>query len=233
MRYSKFIVITLAAVTWTALLATDASAQSRGHSGGGGHAGGARSGGGHAGGGGGQVVGRAVPRGGGGVRVDGHSYGSRVVVTPRGGVHAPLHSYYYPYYGYGYGYGYGYRPGLSIGFSFGYPYYGYGYPYAYGISYGGYYPYGYAYGAYPAYGAAVYRGDVYGGIRIQGAARGAQVYVDGYYAGVVDDFDGTFQRLSLDQGPHTIEVRAPGAPPLTYDVNVQPGQTVTIHANVR
>src|SRR3954464_13326542 len=104
MRYSKFIVITLAAVTWTALLATDASAQSRGHSGGGGHAGGARSGGGHAGGGGGQGGGRAVSRG--GAPVDGHSYGWRVVVTPRRAVHAPLHSYYYPYYGYGSRYGY-------------------------------------------------------------------------------------------------------------------------------
>jgi hypothetical protein len=32
----------------------------------------------------------------------------------------------------------------------------------------------------------------------------AAVYVDGYYAGVVDDFDGFFQRLPLPPGPHEI-----------------------------
>jgi hypothetical protein len=74
---------------------------------------------------------------------------------------------------------------------------------------------------------------VTGGVRIQGAPRNAQVFVDGSYAGVVDDFDGTFQRLPLEPGSHEIEIRAPGLPPMTYDVNVQPGQTVTIHANVR
>jgi hypothetical protein len=238
MHYSKNIAIALAAVVCSTLLVTDAAAQSRGRSGGG------RSGSGR-----GPSVGRAVPRGGGGggARVQsprgdrGRSYGSSRVISPRVIVRAPLRSYYYPYYAY--------RPGLSIGLygRFGYPYYGYGYgyPYAYGYSYGGYYPYGYGgygygygsygYGSYGygSYGSGSYRGDLYGGVRIQGAARGAQVYVDGYYAGIVDDFDGTFQRLSLEEGPHEIELRAPGLPPLTYDVNVQPGQTVTIHANVR
>jgi len=55
------------------------------------------------------------------------------------------------------------------------------------------------------------------------------VYVDGYYAGIVDDFDGPFQRLELEAGTHQVEVRAPGLPPLQYDVNVQPGRTLTIH----
>jgi hypothetical protein len=227
MRYSKPIVIVLAVVC-TAVFAADVGAQSRGRSGG------SRGGSGR-----GPSIGRAVPRSGGGPRVQaprgGRSYGSRVYVSPRVVVRAPLRSYYYPYYGYGYGY----RSGVSLGLNFGRPYYGYGYgyPYAYGYSYGGYYPYGYgAYGGVAAAGYGGYgnyRGDLYGGIRIQGAARGAEVYVDGYYAGIVDDFDGTFQRLSLEEGPHQVELRAPGFPPLTYDVNVQPGRTVSIHANVR
>jgi hypothetical protein len=149
---------------------------------------------------------------------------------------APLRSYYYPYYGY--------RSGLSIGlygaygygypYSYGYPYGAYGYPYgAYGSSYGGYYPAGYGYGGY-GYGSGYgYRDSAYGGVRIQGAVRKAEVYIDGYYAGIVDDFDGTFQRLELEPGAHEIEIRAPGFPPVTYDVNVQPGQTLTVHANVR
>jgi hypothetical protein len=222
MRYSKSVVIVLAAVVCTTVFAADADAQSRGRSGG--------SRGGH---GGRPTVGRAVPRGGGGPRsysprIDrGRSYGSRVFVSPRVVVRAPLRSYYYPYFGY--------RPGLSIGFYSGY---GYGYPYryrypygAYGYSYG-YYPSGYGYYGYGG-GYGGYRGSAYGGVRIQGAVREAEVYVDGYYAGIVDDFDGAFQRLELEDGAHEIEIRAAGFPPLTYDVNVQPGQTMTLHANVR
>jgi hypothetical protein len=226
MRYSKSITVLLAAVVCTTVFAADAAAQSRGRSGGG------RSGGGR-----GPTVGRAVPRSGGGPgrivgRSDrgGRSYGgSRVIVAPRVFVGRPLRSYYYPYYG---GYGYPYRYGLSLGFygRYGYPY-GYGYPYygyPYGYSYGGYYPAGYGYGGYDGY-----RGAEFGGVRIEGAVRNAEVYVDGYYAGIVDDFDGAFQRLELESGAHAIEIRAPGFPPLTYDVNVQPGQTLTLHANVR
>ena len=133
-------------------------------------------------------------------------------------------SYGYPYRGY---YGYGY-PGFSIGFGFGYPYaygyYGYGYPY-----YGYGYPYGYGVAPY-GYVAPAY--DAYGGVRIQGAPIKAEVYVDGQYAGIVDDFNGTFERLDLVPGAHEIEVRTSGRP-LAYDVNVTPGQTITIHANVR
>ena len=243
MSYSKSVTVLLASVVCLGL-AADAGAQSRGRSGG---RSGSR----------GPSVGRAVPRGGGGARTGpvnrgggprndgrsngrsydrGRSYGSRVIVG------APLRSYYYPYYGYGYrsglsiGLGFGYPYGYGYGYGYGYPYYGsrYGYPYgAYGYSYGGYYPAGYG-GGY-GYGGGGYgdRDAGYGGVRIQGAVRSAEVYVDGYYAGIVDDFDGSFQRLDLEGGAHTIEIRAPGLPPLTYDVNVQPGQTVTLHANVR
>ena len=37
----------------------------------------------------------------------------------------------------------------------------------------------------------------YGDVRLMVRPRDAAVYVDGYYAGVVDDFDGVFQRLTL------------------------------------
>jgi hypothetical protein len=57
----------------------------------------------------------------------------------------------------------------------------------------------------------------------------AQVFADGYYAGIVDDFDGAFQRLTIEDGPHQIEIRGPGLPPMTFDVNVQPGRTVNLH----
>ena len=38
----------------------------------------------------------------------------------------------------------------------------------------------------------------------------AAVYVDGYYAGIVDDFDGLFQRLPLSPGAHEITLHLNG-----------------------
>jgi len=132
----------------------------------------------------------------------------------------------YPYYGYSYGYPY-----------YGYPYYGYGYPgFSVGFSVGGSYPvyaapYGYA---APSGYAEVGGSAAYGGIRIEGAPANAEVYVDGNSAGIVDSYDGAFQRLDLQPGSHAIEIRiAGGGRPMVYDVNVTPGHTITIHANVR
>jgi|RhiMetdeSRZDD1v2_1073273.scaffolds.fasta_scaffold03854_5 PEGA domain-containing protein len=204
----------ITSVVCLAVSAADVNAQGRSRGGGG------RSGGG-------SSVGRAVPRG--SVRSARPIDGRRgVVAGPRVGSPRFRGSagFYRPYY-------YGYRPGVRIGIfaGYGYPYYGYpyyGYPY-YGYAYR--YPYPYSYGAGYGYGGYGYGGYdyAYGAVRIQGAPRDAQVYADGYYAGIVDDFDGPFQRLELEAGAHQIEIRGPGLPPLTYDVNVQPGQTLTLH----
>jgi len=104
-------------------------------------------------------------------------------------------------------------------------------PYGYGNRYGDGYPYGYGYPAPPGYITAV-PGRPYGGVRIVGAPRDAGVFADGYYVGIVDDFDGVFQHMNLEAGPHRIEIRAPGYPPIEFDVNVQPGQTITYRADV-
>lgn len=97
-------------------------------------------------------------------------------------------------------------------------------------------PYGYdpfAYGSW--YGAPVYGTPVgtFGGVRITNAPRDAEVYVDGYYAGLVDDFDGRFQRLQLESGGYRIEVRTASAETWTVDVNVQPGRTTTVRPNIK
>ena len=122
-----------------------------------------------------------------------------------------------------------YRPGRGVGIYIGSPYrysaYGYGWPY-----YAAPYMYGYA-GGYPhtAYGG-VYAvppvGALYGGVRLDVTPRDAAVYVDGYYAGIVDDFDGFSQRVALEPGPHHFEIAAPGHQPLAFDVNVQMNQTI-------
>lgn len=118
-------------------------------------------------------------------------------------------------------YGYrppGYRPGWSVNLYFGRPYGAW-------RNYPGYYGGG-AYGYFD-----IAPGFAYGSLRIVDAPRDAQVFVDGYYAGVVDDYDGVFQRLNLEPGGHQIEIDVyPGVPPLYFDVFVEPGRTVTIHA---
>jgi hypothetical protein len=64
-------------------------------------------------------------------------------------------------------------------------------------------------------------------VRLEVSPKEAQVYVDRFYAGVVDDFDGIFQRLTLRPGPHLIEVRKDGYRTLAIEVNLYPGQSVT------
>jgi PEGA domain len=107
----------------------------------------------------------------------------------------------------------------------GYPspyfYGGWGYPFFTGW-YG--YPYGYPYPPYYGYGP--YARD--GSLRLQVEPRQAEVFVDGYYAGVVDDFDGTFQRLRVEPGEHDVQVYLAGYHGLHQQVYVQVDKTFTI-----
>jgi hypothetical protein len=64
-------------------------------------------------------------------------------------------------------------------------------------------------------------------VRLDVSPNDAQVYVDRYYAGVVDDFDGIFQRLTLRPGPHLIEIRRTGFRTLVTEVSLYPGQSIT------
>ncbi len=113
---------------------------------------------------------------------------------------------------------------------------GLGYGAYYGI-YGGFYDpwyggFGYPSGgyAYPPSGYA-YPGE--GELQLKIRPREAQVFVDGYYAGIVDDFDGFFQRLQLEIGPHRIEVRAPGYETLTFDVQIRFDHTTKYEGDLR
>ncbi len=70
--------------------------------------------------------------------------------------------------------------------------------YGYGAQWGPYYPYG---GRYLPADASV---------RLEVKPKEAEVFVDGYYAGIVDDFDGAFQRLHVPPGEHEIELYLDG-----------------------
>ena len=88
----------------------------------------------------------------------------------------------------------------------------------------GYYGHRYGYTAWdwgPRY-------DYYtGSLRLKVQPRFAEVYVDGYYAGQVDNYDGIFQRLRLEEGAHHIEIRYAGYVPLEFEVMILPGETIT------
>lgn len=119
------------------------------------------------------------------------------------------------YYGYS-GRGYGYRsyyPGFYSGLYWGSPYY-----------YGGYYG-GSSYA--PAYGPPYYRDA--GSLRLIVKPEETRVYVDGYYAGIVDDFDGIFQRLNLQPGRHELALKLDGFRTHRFRVYVPVDQTLKIH----
>ena len=102
----------------------------------------------------------------------------------------------------------------------------------YGGYYGGYYDPWFD----PYYGGGYYAPpdtDEQGSVHLKVKPRDASVFVDGYYAGVVDDFDGVFQRLHIDPGPHRIEISAPGYDTLSFEVRVLPGQTVTYRGELK
>lgn len=127
----------------------------------------------------------------------------------------------------------------------GYPYYGYARPYyyyPYSFGYGphgrGYFYFDLHYNSYVFYPPTVARYDYYGTysgeygyptgeLRLQVRPRDAQVFVDGAYAGTVDQFDGTFQSLRLEGGDYQVEVVLPGYEPLDFDVHITPGEKVT------
>ena len=137
--------------------------------------------------------------------------GGAVIVNP-----PPVYNnhYYYPRRAYPYGYG---------AFGLGYFYYD---PYRW---HPGYYAYGPGY--YRPFGSG-YGFDI-GELRLQVFPRNAQVFVDGYYAGTVDDYDGTFQALKLEAGPYQIRIVAPGFEDLTFDVRVNPGQKINYKGELR
>jgi hypothetical protein len=155
------------------------------------------------------TIGRAVPRTGG---VPG-SGGAIVVPGYYGG--------YFPWGFAGLGFA-GYYGGYYGGYYDPYGFGGWGDPYDGG--YGGYGDPG-GYTQYPE------RSDE-GALRLKLKPRGAAVYVDGSYAGVVDDFDGIFQKLHLDAGAHQIEVRMAGFETLAFDVRIESNHTTTYHGEL-
>ena len=125
--------------------------------------------------------------------------------------------YYYPgYYGYRGFYGY---PGFYTGFYNPYFWGSYGFGYGFGHGYGQY--------PYPPY----YYGPYYdntGSARLQVTPRNTQVYIDGYFVGVVDNFDGNLQRLNVEVGEHELQLYLEGYRTFTQKVLFPRGGTLRV-----
>ncbi len=110
-------------------------------------------------------------------------------------------------------YGHSYVHGSGHGFAYG----------SYGHGYSGYGPYGYG-----------YPND--GSVRIEVSPKESrkeiQVYVDEGHAGVVNDFDGAFQRLYLPLGKHEVELRLDGFKTMRMAIFVSPGKTYHIRGQM-
>ncbi len=118
-------------------------------------------------------------------------------------------------------------------------FYPWGYVYGGGLGiydgfYGGYYgAYDPWYGFSPIYAPSASAHDETGAIRLKVKPSDASVYVDGYYVGVVDEFDGAFQRLHLEPGAHRLEIRAQNYQPLSLDVWITEDLTITYRGDLK
>lgn len=147
-------------------------------------------------------------RGGGG-HVSGGGRGGGGVVVVRRPVY--VRSGFRPavYASYGWYPAYGFYPWYASPFGY-YPFYGYGYGFGYG------YPYGRGYiGAVSS-------------VRLQVEPKHARVFVDGYFAGTVDDYDGFFQRLDLEPGQHEIQLYLEGYRAVTERLYLEPGKSIKV-----
>lgn len=167
---------------------------------------------------------RAVPRGA-RPRDDRPTVGSALErgSVPSREYQSPYTRYTYYYRNYPYGY---YWPGYGYGLGYFYDPWLWGSPYGYGF----YDPYAYGGGGYN-YSRG--RSADLGSVRLRVKPADAQVYVDGYFMGEIDSFDGVFQRLTLEAGAHRIEIRADGYEPVQFEVMIVPGETITYKGDLK
>lgn len=61
----------------------------------------------------------------------------------------------------------------------------------------------------------------------------AEVHVDGFYMGTVDDVRRVIPGRAIEAGPHRVELRAPGFEGVTFNVRIFPNETTTYRTDLR
>jgi hypothetical protein len=97
-------------------------------------------------------------------------------------------------------------------------------PFYYGSPWGPYFPYG----GYP-YADNLYVGQPTADVSVQVTPKQAEVYVDGYFAGVAGDLGGVFKRLHATPGGHAITMHLEGYRTVTENVYLAPDSTFKLH----
>jgi hypothetical protein len=121
----------------------------------------------------------------------------------------------------GWGHGSGYRgwhdPRWDFGWNLGWWWGWSGYP----VYVGPYNPYGYT---------AVYPNDHarYGALDLDVSPERAQIYLDGEYVGVADDYDGFPEYLWLEKGTYDLVIYLPGYKTLARQVTIYPGLVIDV-----
>ena len=98
-------------------------------------------------------------------------------------------------------------------------------PFYYDRFWGPWYPYSYGY-AYP------YTVHPEADIKTEVTPKDAEVYVDGYYAGHANDFDGVFKRLHVAPGGHSITFHLQGFRTVTENVYARPDSTFKMNTTM-
>jgi PEGA domain len=97
----------------------------------------------------------------------------------------------------------------------GWPWWGYPYPYG-----------------YPPTPWRVYADWETTSVRLDVSPNDAQVYVDGFYVGIVDDFNSS-QHLLLAPGRHHVSIRLDGYESVDVDVSIDAGRTMTYRTSLK
>jgi hypothetical protein len=84
----------------------------------------------------------------------------------------------------------------------------------------------YQWGLYPPYRRYNIERDA--SVKLEVKPKQAEVYIDGYYAGIVDDFDGAFQRLHVLPGEHELELYLDGYRPVKQKVYLTADNTFKV-----
>jgi hypothetical protein len=71
-----------------------------------------------------------------------------------------------------------------------------------------------------------------GGLRLEIGPPGAQLYVDGFYSGTVDEVNRSQAGLSLPVGWHRLEIRAPGFVTPAINVTIEANRIVSYHGEL-
>jgi hypothetical protein len=72
-----------------------------------------------------------------------------------------------------------------------------------------------------------------GNLRLDVQPASAQVFVDGYFVGSVEDYANTLGGVRLTAGPHRLEFQAPGYQTLGLDVMIGAGRSITFRADLK